>query len=247
MNGISASPDGGILRLVLDRPDKLNAVDTPMLNELTAQLGDAATDDSVRAVLLSGTGRAFCSGGDLTGDDTEGAGQAANEVVSAITALPKPVVAGVHGPAVGFGCTLALACDLVIAARSAHFQLAFATIGLMPDGGTSSILSAAIGRARAARMMMLAEKVSAAEAFEWGMISHLVDDAAYEAELAAVMQVLAGGPAQSYQWMKRALGAATLTTLTTVQSVELDGQTELTRTADFRQRVRAFRDRRKLS
>lgn len=243
MNGISVRRDGSILRILLDRPDKLNAVDTPMLNELTVRLGDAATDDSVRAVLLTGAGRAFCSGGDLTGGNTAGAGDAANDVVGAITTLSKPVVAGVHGPAVGYGCTLALACDLVIAARSAYFQLAFATIGLMPDGGTSSILSAAIGRARAARMIMSAEKVAAAVAFEWGMISHLVDDAAYEAELAAVMQMFADGPAQSYQWMKRALGAATLTTLTTVQSVELEGQTELARTADFRQRAQEFRDR----
>jgi len=99
VNGVSASHDGGLLRVVLDRPDKLNAVDTPMLNELAARLGDAGADDTVRAVALTGAGRAFCSGGDLTGGDTDGAEVAANEVVQAITTLPKPVVAGVHGPA----------------------------------------------------------------------------------------------------------------------------------------------------
>jgi enoyl-CoA hydratase len=242
MNAVSADLDGGgVLRLMLDRPDKLNAVNTPMLGELGGRLGDAAGDESVRVVLLTGAGRAFCSGGDLTGRDTDGAAAAANEVVRAITALPKPVVAGVHGPAVGFGCPLALACDLVVAARSAYFQLAFAKVGLMPDGGTSTILVAAVGRARAARMTMLAEKVPAATAFDWGMISHLVDDAAYDAELRAVVQALAEGPAQSYPWMKRALSAAALTTLPAVQSIELEGQSQLTRTAEFGRRARAFR------
>jgi enoyl-CoA hydratase/carnithine racemase len=237
---VSASRDGGILRLVLNRPDKLNAVDTPTLNELRGRLDAAAADDSVRVVLLTGAGRAFCSGGDLTGRDTAGAGSAANEVVLAVTGLPKPVVAGVHGPAVGFGCSLALACDLVIAARSAFFQLGFANVGLMTDGGTSTILAAVVGRARATRMAMLAERIPAATAFEWGMITHVVDDAAYDEALAAVVQALADGPTESYQWMKRALGAAALTTLTTVQSIELEGQSQLSRTAEFRRRSRAF-------
>jgi enoyl-CoA hydratase/carnithine racemase len=116
MNGISVEHDGTVLRIRLDRPEKLNAVDTPMLDELSTRLRDAAVDATVRAVLLTGAGRAFCSGGDLTGRDTAGAAEAANRVVRAITALPKPVVAGVHGAAAGFGCPLALACDLVVAA-----------------------------------------------------------------------------------------------------------------------------------
>ena len=244
MNGISASRDGTVLRLLLDRPDKLNAVDTPLLTELVTRLGEAAADDSVRAVLLTGAGRAFCSGGDLTGGDTEGAMLVANEVVRAITALPKPVVAGVPGPAVGFGCPLALACDLVVAARSAFFQLAFSQVGLMPDGGASALLPAAIGRARATRMALTAEKVSAAVAFEWGMISHLVDDASYEAELAEVIRAVAVGPTQSYRWIKRALAAATLAELQSVQALEAEGQQSLVETSDFTEGVRAFRDRR---
>jgi enoyl-CoA hydratase len=245
VNGVSASRDGAILRLTLDRPDKLNAVDTPLLTELAARLAEAAADDSVRAVLLTGAGRAFCSGGDLTGGDTQGAVEAANAVVRAITALPKPVVAGVHGPAVGFGCPLALACDLVVAARSAFFQLAFSRVGLMPDGGASTLLPAAIGRARAARMALTAEKVSAAVAFEWGMISHVVDDADYEAELAEVTWAVAGGPTQSYQWIKRALAAATLSELEPVLAIEADGQQQLAKTSDFAEGVRAFRGRRR--
>lgn len=244
MNGISASRDGGIQRLTLDRPEKLNAVDTPMLTELAARFEDAASDDSVRAVLLTGAGRAFCSGGDLTGGDTRDAAQAANEVIRAIAALPKPVVAAVRGPATGLGCALALACDLVVAARSAFFQLAFSQVGLMPDGGASALVPAAIGRARATRMALTAEKVSAAVAFEWGMISHVVDDADYAAELAGVVQAVAAGPTQAYRWIKRALAASTLSELESVQTLETEGQTELITTADFREGALAFLQRR---
>ncbi|MDT5015134.1 MAG: hypothetical protein QOD39_1294 [Mycobacterium sp.] len=244
MNGISVTRSGSTLRVMLDRPEKLNAVDTPMLNELLARLGDAAADDSVRAVQLTGAGRAFCSGGDLTGADTRGAVEAANAVVRAITAMPKPVVAGVHGLAVGFGCPLALSCDLVVAARSAYFQLAFSKVGLMLDGGASVLLPAAFGRARAARMALTAEKVSAAKAFEWGMISHVVDDDAYDVELAAVTDALANGPTQSYQWIKRALAAGALPDLEPVQAIESEGQRALLDTADFAEGKRAFRDKR---
>jgi enoyl-CoA hydratase len=244
VNGIAASREGSVLLVVLDRPEKLNAVDTPMLRELLATVRDAADDDSVRVVQLTGAGRAFCSGGDLTGRDTEDAVLIANQVVRAITELSKPVVAGVHGPAVGFGCPLALACDLVVAARSAFFQLAFSRVGLMLDGGVSALLPQTIGRARAARMAMTAEKVSAATAFDWGMISHVADDDAYEAELAKLTNTLATGPTQSYRWIKRALAAATLSELEPVQTVEADGQQLLVETSDFAEGVRAFRERR---
>ncbi|MCV7280276.1 enoyl-CoA hydratase/isomerase family protein [Mycolicibacterium flavescens] len=245
MNGISVSRDGAVLRVVLDRPDKLNAVDTPMLTELSARLAEAAADASVRVVALTGAGRAFCSGGDLTGRNTEGAAEAANQVVRALTTLPKPVIAGVHGPAAGFGCPLALACDLVVAARSAYFQLAFARVGLMPDGGASALLPRAIGRARAARMAMTAEKVSATQAFEWGLVSHVVDDDAYERELASLSASLAEGPTQSYRWTKKALAAATLAELDAVQEIEIEGQRALVATNDFREARAAFRERRR--
>ncbi|MDT5302758.1 MAG: enoyl-CoA hydratase [Mycobacterium sp.] len=241
MNGISVEHDGAVLRIRLDRPDKFNAVDTPMLDELQARLGDA-TDESVRAVLLIGAGRAFCSGGDLTGGDTAGAAEAANRVVRAITALPKPVVAGVHGAAVGFGCPLALACDLVVAAPSAYFQLAFSRVGLMPDGGACALLPGLIGRARAARMAMTAEMVNAATAFEWGMVSHLTADADYDTVLEAVLQSVACGPTVSLGWTKRALAAATLGELEPVQAIEAEGQLALIGTEDFREGVRAFRE-----
>jgi len=244
VNGISVEHDGAVLRIRLDRPEKLNAVDTPMLDELSARLSDAAADDAVRAVLLTGAGRAFCSGGDLTGGDTAGAAEAANRVVRAIVELPKPVVAGVHGAAVGFGCALALACDLVVAAPSAYFQLAFTRVGLMPDGGASALLPGLIGRARTARMAMTAERVSAATAFEWGMISHITFADDYESVLEDVLQSVACGPTLSLGWTKRALAVATLGELEPVQAVEAAGQLALIDTADFREGARAFRERR---
>jgi enoyl-CoA hydratase len=244
MKGISVEHDGTVLRIRLDRPEQLNAVDTLMLDELTARLGDAAIDDSARAVLLTGAGRAFCSGGDLTGGDTAGAAEAANRVVRAITTTPKPVVAGVHGAAVGFGCPLALACDLVVAAPSGYFQLAFSKVGLMPDGGASALLPGLIGRGRYGRMAMTGERVSATTAFEWGMISHVTGADDYETVLENVLQSVARGPTVSLGWTKRALAAATLRELESVQAIEAEGQLALIDTADFREGVRAFRDRR---
>ncbi|MDV3124550.1 enoyl-CoA hydratase-related protein [Mycobacterium sp. 21AC1] len=244
MNGISVDHDGAIRRIRLDRPEKLNAVDTPMLEELSARLSDTAADDSVRAVLLTGAGRAFCSGGDLTGGDTDGAAHAANRVVQAITALPKPVVAGVHGAAAGFGCPLALACDLVVAAPTAYFQLAFTRVGLMPDGGACALLPGLIGRTRSARMAMTAERVDAATAFGWGMISHLTADDDYASVLEQVVRSVSTGPTLSHAWTKRALAAATLGELESVQEIEADGQLALVHTADFGEGARAFRERR---
>jgi len=244
VNGISVEHDGAVLRIRLDRPEKLNAVDTPMLDELSAALCGAEADESVRAVLLTGAGRAFCSGGDLTGGDTAGAAEAANRVVRAIVEVPKPVVAGVHGAAAGFGCPLALACDLVVAAPSAYFQLAFSRVGLMPDGGASVLLPGLVGRARATRMAMTAERVSAATAFEWGMISHLTGEDDYQSVLADVLRSVACGPTLSLGWTKRALAAATVGELEAVQAVEAEGQLALINTADFREGARAFRERR---
>jgi enoyl-CoA hydratase len=244
VNGVSVEHDGAVLRIRLDRPEKLNAVDTPMLDELSAHIRSAETDESIRAVQLSGAGRGFCSGGDLTGGDTAGAADAANRVVRAITSLPKPVVAGVHGGAVGFGCALALSCDLVVAASSAYFQLAFTRVGLMPDGGASALLAVLIGRARTARLAMTAERVPAATAFEWGMISHLTGEDDYQTVLADVLRSVSGGPTLAFGWTKRALAAATLSELEAVQALEAEGQLALIDTTDFREGARAFRERR---
>jgi 2-(1,2-epoxy-1,2-dihydrophenyl)acetyl-CoA isomerase len=231
------------LRIELNRPHKLNAVDTATLTRLLHCL-DQARDEEVRAVLITGAGRAFCAGGDLGAGGDGTTVLVANAVVQAITASPKPIVAGVHGPAVGYGCALALACDLVVAAESAYFQLAFARVGLMPDGGATALLAAAIGRPRAARMAFCADKVSAQEAFNWGMVSHLAGDAVYEEELAQLVGAIAAGPTVSYGWTKRALAAGSLSALSDAHSLEGQGQWLLTGTADFGEGVQAFRQRR---
>src|SRR6202021_2620928 len=160
------------------------------------------------------------------------------------TSLPKPVIAGVHGAAVGFGCALALACDLVVAAASAYFQLAFPRVGLMPDGGASALLPGLVGRARTARMAMTAEKISAATAFEWGMISYLTGEDDYQSVLADVLRSVSRGPTLAFGWTKRALAAAALAELEPVQAIEAEGQLALIDTADFREGARAFRERR---
>lgn len=243
MNGISAHRSDGVAHVVLDRPEKLNAVNTPMLRELATRLIECDSDDTTRVVLLTGSGRAFCSGGDLSGVDTAGAGEAANDVVQVIVNLEKPVIAGVHGSANGFGATLAFACDLVVAAKSAYFQLAFTKVGLMPDGGATALIPASIGRQRAARMAYLAERLPAQDALECGLISHVVDDDRYDAELTSLTEAMATGPTQSYRRIKAALRDSTLPYLALSQATEVVGQEQLAQTADHRRAIRAFAKR----
>lgn len=243
MNGVTSHRDGPVLRIILDRPDRRNAVNTSMLREIGRLLDLAAHDDAIGVVVLAGRGEAFCAGGDLTGVDTDGADTAANDAVQALIALPKPVVAAVHGAAAGLGCALALACDLVVAARSAFFQLTFTRVGLMPDGGTSALLTATIGRARAARMALLAERIPADTAADWGLISHLADDAEFARTVDSVVTVLADGPTQAYGYTKHALSTATLGELGRLQDLESDGQRTLVTTDYFRRAASKFRRR----
>jgi enoyl-CoA hydratase len=195
-------------------------------------------------MVLTGTGRAFSSGADLGSGGGESTLHAANRAVLAVREVGKPVVAAVNGLAAGVGCSLALACDLAVAKSSAYFLLAFANIGLMPDGGATSLVPAAVGRARAMRMAMLAERVTAAEAAEWGLISHVVDDEAYEAEVEAVVSQLAQGPPLAYAETKRAINAATIDGLLAAIDRETAGQTELLRSKDLAEGVSAFLERR---
>lgn len=239
MTLVNSRCDDGLLRLELNRPDRLNALNTPLLTELKTLLAEAESDD-VRAVVLAGAGRAFSSGGDLRGEDTKGVVDVAAEVITAITELPKPVVAAVQGPAVGLGCSLALACDLAVVARSAFFQLAFVRVGLMPDGAASLLVPASLGRARAARLAMTGERLSAEDAFAWGLVSHVVDDETFADELSALVSSLADGPTRSYGWIKRALATSTLAALPSVHEIEARGQRELVRTDDYRVAREAF-------
>ena len=208
----------GLMRIVLDRPGALNPLSTLMADEVRAAIDEAAGDERVRAVLLTGAGRAFSSGADLGAggnqqpltaegkpDVLTGLREHYNPLILAVRELPKPVVAAVNGPAAGVGCSLALACDLVIAAESAYFLMAFANVGLTVDGGASAFLTARVGLARAAEMALLAERLPAPKALEWGLINAVSGDDALGAEAEELAGRLAGGPTLSYAASKRLL------------------------------------------
>ncbi|WP_254606304.1 enoyl-CoA hydratase-related protein [Sphingomonas bacterium] len=206
-----------VLALTLDRPDRLNAAPPEMFDELTAALGAL---DGARAVLIAGAGRGFCSGADVAGgasgaDDpgtTIGAAltRSYNPAMLAIAALPVPVVSAVRGPAAGIGCSLALAADFCVASDTAYFLQAFVNIGLVPDGGASWMLPRLIGRARAAEMMLLGERVPAAKALDWGMIHRVVADADLDEQALALASRLAAGPAATGMIRRQLHEAATL-------------------------------------
>ncbi len=239
----------GVLSLTLDRPGRLNALTAAMSERIAAELEEAAGRDDVRVVLLAGAGGAFSSGADLSGPDAHRSFDAtsldrANRLVRAVVRLDKPVVAAVAGVAAGVGCSLALACDLVVAAESASFLLAFTRIGLMPDGGASATVAAAAGRARAMRMALLGEALSAPDAHAAGLVSHLVDDQALDATVAGLVGRLAAGPPLAYAATKKAVNEATLGHLHEALERERSGQAVLLRTADVEEGMRAFAQKR---
>lgn len=244
--------DGGALRIELHRPDQLNAMTDQMAQELLDAVTAASGDASVRVVVLAGAGRAFCAGADIkagfvSDDDLDlGAGLRAisNPTILRLRAMPKPVVAAVHGPAAGIGCSLALACDLVVASRSAYLLLAFSRIGLTTDGGASQFLAARVGHARAFRIALLAEKIGGAEAFQWGLIDHFAEDSQHEEVVDALVTRLASGPTSAYAATKRALNAALYPRLEDQLELEATLQTERGRSADFAEGVAAFVEKR---
>src|SRR6266498_3761058 len=197
--------DGAAATIELNRPDALNAWNAQLGEELLAAVRAVADDDGVRAVVVTGAGRAFSSGADLkaglmqqTGDGHWDVRKTLNDVyhpiITGLRAMPKPVVAAVNGPAVGIGMSLALSADLIVAAESAYFLLAFVNIGLVPDGGSTAFLPARIGYARAAEMAMLGERVPASQALDWGLINQVVPDDELESTSSALLEKLANGP-----------------------------------------------------
>jgi enoyl-CoA hydratase len=240
----------GVLTLTLNRPDVLNAMSDEMSDGLATALESAPSRPDVRVVVVTGAGAAFSAGADISGEDAHErfdvrALERANRMVRAVTSCDKPVVAAVNGVAAGVGCSVALACDLVVAGSSASFLLAFARIGLMPDGGASYTVAASIGRARAMRMALLAEPLSAADAFDAGLVSHVVDDAALTPTVDKLARRLAGGPPLGFAATKKAINAATLAGLDDALERERTGQTILLRTADVAEGMRAFAERRR--
>jgi enoyl-CoA hydratase len=245
--------DGGVLSLTFNRPESLNSLTEAMLKTAADALEQAATDPLVKVVRLGGSGRGFSSGAGISAEDQAAATISptvdpllaeANRTVRAIAALPKPVVAVVHGPAAGVGVSLALVCDVVLASENAFFLLAFTKIGLMPDGGASALVAAAIGRIRAMRMALLAERITAAEALDYGLISAVYPPDDLAAGVEAVIAKLVSGPAVALRKTKQAINAATLTELDAAIDREVEGQWALLHSRDFVEGTKAFQQRR---
>ena len=239
----------GITRITLDRPEKLNAFNRAMHGEFGAALRGAGTDPACRVVVIDGAGRGFSAGQDLAdGIYVDGGPQpdlgpavdAYNAHVRAIRAMAKPVIAAVHGAAAGASANLALACDLVFAARSASFLQPFARIGLVPDGGGTWLLPMLLGDARARGLCMLAEPLAAEQAAAWGLIWKVVDDAELAAEVDAVAARLASAPTYALALQKRAFAAASRNSLDQQLDLERDLQREAGRSADYAEGVGAF-------
>jgi 2-(1,2-epoxy-1,2-dihydrophenyl)acetyl-CoA isomerase len=248
------APDTRYCIITLNRPQRLNAFTGPLARQLTAALDAAGRDPACRAVLLTGAGRGFCTGQDLSerlvaedgappdlGATLEGW---ANPLVRQLRALPLPVVCAVNGVAAGAGVNLALACDIVLAARSASFIQAFARIGLMPDLGGTFFLTRLVGPARARALALLAEPLDAARAEEWGLIWKAVDDAALMDEAHALCARFCAAPHAALAAIKRALDAAASNSLDQQLDLERDYQRELGNSPDFAEGVRAFLSKR---
>ncbi len=236
--------------ITFNRPDALNAWTRQFAQELAATLAHAEREREIRAIVLTGAGRAFSSGADLrAGGEFDAAGkldvltllrQAYNPLILQVRSLPKPVIAAVNGPAAGIGCSLALACDLIVAVESAYFLLAFANIGLALDGGVSSLLWARIGLSRASELALLAQRLPAPQALEWGLVNRVVPDDELAAAASEIAGRLAAGPPGSYAAIKLALSQNANTHLAESLDLEARLQQELIHTSDFVEGVTAF-------
>jgi len=251
---ITVSHADGVAEIALNRPTVLNSFNRAMAAELQAALASAAADDAVRAVLLTGAGRAFCAGQDLAeAVPPDGAPRppiesivrgSYNPTVRAIRALPKPVVCAVNGVAAGAGANLALACDIVVAADDASFIQAFSKIGLVPDTGGTFFLPRLVGTARATALAMLGEKVTAAEAQAMGMIWRVVPAAALQDEARALARRLATQPTRGLALIKQAMNRSLEQGLDAQLELEADLQAQAAATEDFSEGVAAFQQKR---
>jgi 2-(1,2-epoxy-1,2-dihydrophenyl)acetyl-CoA isomerase len=240
---------GGFAAVTIARPERLNALSGQTVDELRAAVEQVGASEA-RCLLLTGEGRGFSSGADLAsgGGLPDDAGLALekhfNPLIEALFRLEMPVVAAVNGPCAGAGCSLALAADIVIAARSAYFLQAFVNIGLIPDAGATWLLPRLAGRARAMEMMMLGEKVDAEKAFAWGLVSRVVDDEVLMDEAAALATRLAKGPTMALGLIRKLAREAAHLPLSDALAAERAAQREAGRTQDFRGAVMAFLEKR---
>jgi 2-(1,2-epoxy-1,2-dihydrophenyl)acetyl-CoA isomerase len=246
----------GVAKIELNRPETLNAWNLQLGRDLRAAVEQSRDDSSVRAVMITGGGRGFSSGADLREDREPIEGEDAvpdfsarlreiyHPILVGIREMPKPVVGAVNGPAVGIGCSLALACDLIVAAESAYFLLAFINIGLIPDGGSTAFVPARIGFTRAAEMMLLGERVPAGTALDWGLVNRVVPDSELATEAGALAARLAAGPGAAYANAKALINRRMYPDLDLQLEAEADAQREQGASADFLEGVLAFVEKR---
>lgn len=251
----------GVVTLTIDRPAQLNALHIGVIGEMIDAVDRVRDQGTARALLLTGSGRAFCSGADLSGGGAGGAAAGGagdrgrvdagkvlethfNPLLERLFALPVPFVTAVNGPAAGAGCSFALAGDIVVAARSAYFLQAFVNIGLVPDVGSTWLLPRLAGRARAQAMMMLGDRIKAEQALDWGMVYQVVDDADLMPTARALAARLAKGPTRAYALIRQGIRACLDTSLTEALMVERRHQLQAGRTADFAEGVQAFLQKR---
>ncbi|MDN2568036.1 2-(1,2-epoxy-1,2-dihydrophenyl)acetyl-CoA isomerase PaaG [Aquibium sp. A9E412] len=245
----------GYALVTLNRPGRLNAFNVAQHEALMAALKDCAADATCRAVLLTGAGRGFCAGQDLGDRDPAMMGDEPdlghtlqtyyNPLVRFLRALDKPVVCAVNGVAAGAGANIALACDIVLAARSASFIQAFAKIALVPDSGGTWWLTRHLGEARAKALALTGEPIGAEQAADWGLIWRAVDDAALMTEATALAERLASGPTHAYGLIKQAIQAAAANDLDAQLDLERALQREAGRSDDYKEGVSAFLEKRK--
>jgi len=243
----------GVAWVILNRPDALNAWTPQLGEELTQALDDVAADPEVRAIVLTGAGRAFSSGADLragmqTSNGSPDVGTPLREIynplILRVRTLRKPVIAAVNGPAVGIGCSLALAADLIVAAGSAYFLMAFVNIGLGLDGGASQSLVARVGHARAFQIAYLGERLAADTALNWGLVNEVVPDDQLEATVTTLAGRLAAGPPGSYAAIKRTINDRAYAGFAEVLELEAVVQQERAESKDFAEGVLAFLQKR---
>jgi 2-(1,2-epoxy-1,2-dihydrophenyl)acetyl-CoA isomerase len=242
-----------VATIILDRPDRLNSAPPQMFDEIAQALDHL---NGARALVITGAGRAFCSGADL-GDrkdaDSTSPGDFAYGALTRhyaptllkLSKLGVPVICAVNGPAAGIGCSIALAGDLVIAGKSAYFLQAFVNVGLIADGGASWMLPRFVGKARAAEMLLLGERIAAEKAAEWGLIYKCVEDAELLTEARALGERLAKGPTAALRIIRQTLASSLETNFAAALALEAEGQREAANTADAAEGKRAFREKRK--
>ncbi len=248
------SIDDGVAKLTLNRPDKLNSFNAQMHDDMRAAMKIIEQDQQIRCLLISGSGRGFCAGQDLgdravsADDETPDLGlsleQNYNPLLRRLVNLEKPVICAVNGVAAGAGANIALACDIVLAARSASFIQSFSKIGLIPDSGGSWMLPRLIGRARALAITLLGEKIPAEKAQQWGMIWQCVDDDALMAQAEKLARFMATQPTRGYGLIKRAINLSANNSFDQQLDVERDLQRLAGRSDDYREGVDAFMQKR---